>query len=435
MKIPLVNSNDALTASITKTMKKVNRGESRGLSGKERSQWINLVEIGDSEAALEHINYQMPALILLNFSNGSFDGFDLITRIAADPWLNHGGVIAFYEGSETFDRLNEFKDTNILISLSHGEVEQQLETILNVTKFNQSILFQRAIQTDLVASTAGQLVLDLNLLLVPCYANLIANYLFNVGFLDAESKTSISLVLTEMLINAIEHGNCAITSEEKTKHLEKHSTIHDLVRKKSRDKKIAASKVYFSYDINREHSTFVIRDEGKGFDWKSYLDGDGEIDFLSVHGRGILLTRQVVNHIAYNNKGNEVSLEIEHQSNTGNIPGAFRDNEVVEFKQNDIVFKQGEESDFLYYVAEGEYRVEVNRKHIANLTPDDILIGEMSFLLEESRSATVIANTPGRLIKISKEAFINILKYQPYYGLFLSKLIAKRLHRLNRGVL
>lgn len=435
MKIPLINSNDALTASVTKSLKKVNRGERRGKSGKGRSEWINLVECGDSESALEYINYQMPPLILLNFSGGGFDGFDLLTRIASDPWLNHGGVIAFYEGSETFDRLNEFKDANILITLSHGEVERQLETILKVIKYNQSILFQRAIQTDLVSSTAGRFVLDMDLLLVPCYANLISNYLFNVGFMDAESKTSISLVLTEMLINAIEHGNCAITSEEKTKHLKKHSTIHDLVRKKCRDKKISARKVSFSYDINRERSTYVIRDEGQGFDWKSYLDGNGEIDYLSEHGRGIMLSRQVVDRIAYNDSGNEVTLEIEHQSTKGMIPEAFRDNEVMEFKPNDIVFRQGEESDFLYYVAEGEYRVEVNRNHIANLTTDDILIGEMSFLLEETRSATVIANTPGRLIKISKEAFINILKNQPYYGFFLSKLIARRLHRLNRGEL
>ncbi len=113
----------------------------------------------------------------------------------------------------------------------------------------------------------------------------------------------------------------------------------------------------------------------------------------------------------------------------------FRDNEIVAVQPDDVVFHQGEESDFLYYVADGEYRVEVNGRHVANITPHDILMGEMSFLLEESRSATVTANTPGKLIKISKEDFINIIKNQPYYGLFLSKLIAKRLHRLSRGLL
>jgi CRP-like cAMP-binding protein len=56
----------------------------------------------------------------------------------------------------------------------------------------------------------------------------------------------------------------------------------------------------------------------------------------------------------------------------------------------------------------------------------------MSFLLEETRSATVIANTSGKLIKITKESLVNAIKKQPYYGMFLAKLLAQRLVRQNR---
>ena len=73
------------------------------------------------------------------------------------------------------------------------------------------------------------------------------------------------------------------------------------------------------------------------------------------------------------------------------VPDAIKDNELVEFLPGYVVFQQGEESDFLYYLAEGVYSVVINGKHVDNLTPDDILIGEMSFLLEEERSATVVA--------------------------------------------
>ena len=138
--------------------------------------------------------------------------------------------------------------------------------------------------------------------------------------------------------------------------------------------------------------------------------------------------------MSYNEQGNEVTLFFQHHCNRAStLPPVFSDNEVVDFQPGDLVFQQGEESDYLYYLAEGTYRVEVDGKHIDNLTPDDVLVGEMSFLLEEVRSATVVATTPGKLIKISKKDFINIIQKQPYYGLFLSKLIAKRLHRMNRG--
>jgi CRP-like cAMP-binding protein len=56
----------------------------------------------------------------------------------------------------------------------------------------------------------------------------------------------------------------------------------------------------------------------------------------------------------------------------------------------------------------------------------------MSFLLEETRSATVIANTPGKLVKISKESLVNTIKRHPHYGMFLAKLLAQRLVRQNR---
>ena len=148
------------------------------------------------------------------------------------------------------------------------------------------------------------------------------------------------------------------------------------------------------------------------------------------------LERGAIDKATYNEIGNEVTLVYHHENHrASNLPQVIKDNEVVEFRPGDIVFRQGEESDFLYYLAEGNYRVEVNGNRVDNLTPVDVLLGEMSFLLEDRRSATVIAEAPGKLIKITKEDFINIIQNQPYYGIFLSKLIATRLHRLSRGLL
>ena len=146
-----------------------------------------------------------------------------------------------------------------------------------------------------------------------------------------------------------------------------------------------------------------------------------------------MMTMNMVAKIGYNDKGNEVTIAISHQQNTSNtVPLVFQDQETVDFQPEDLVFKQGEESNFLYYIAEGEYRVEVDDKQVAVITPADILMGEMSFLLQEIRSANVIANTPGKLIKISNINFVNSIKEQPYFGLFLAKLLAQRLYKLAR---
>ena len=59
-------------------------------------------------------------------------------------------------------------------------------------------------------------------------------------------------------------------------------------------------------------------------------------------------------------------------------------------------------------------------------------MGEMSFLLNNRRSATVKAETYGRLIKISRKAFVSVVKKYPHYGIFLSKLLARKLVRANQ---
>jgi CRP-like cAMP-binding protein len=95
------------------------------------------------------------------------------------------------------------------------------------------------------------------------------------------------------------------------------------------------------------------------------------------------------------------------------------------------VFRQGEPGDFLYYIAKGHFDVLVNDKRVARLSPDDIFMGEMSFLLNNRRSATVRATSDAVLIRISKKDFVEAIKQKPQYALFLSRLLAQRIARRN----
>jgi hypothetical protein len=431
MNIPFINTDRSLTARVETVLAALN---SDAPSGPASDEPFGLVALTDPEATLEYINYELPPLLFINFSDAHLDSFDLLGRMVADPWLNNGGVIAVYDGNETRRRIEDIPKTNIVFSVAADELNSVLPKLLRVIRGNEHILFQRAMQQELVADLSGAFVLDLDVVIVSVYANLIANYLFNMGFLELDRKTQVGLCLTEMLVNAIEHGSCGITSEQKRQHLAKGLPMQALIDERRLSPRIAKRQVVFSYDIRPAESEYVIRDEGDGFDWRPMVDRNREMDFLAEQGRGIWLTLSNVEHIAYNDRGNEVTLRIKHRVNASSfVPAAFSGSEVLECNPGDVVFRQGEESNFLYYVADGEYRVEVNGVPVASVTPADILIGEMSFLLNDRRSATVIANTPGRLIKISKQTFINGLKSHPYYGLFLAKLLARRLYRSDRS--
>jgi CheY-like chemotaxis protein len=433
MRIPFINSDPTMLKVVAEVCGRVDHSQAE--EGADGAPGVQIAALEQPDEAIEYINYQMPQLILINFSDPQIDGFEIMRQIVADPWLNHGAIIAIFRGAERLERINSLVNTNIVHALEHSEVKQRLPKVLEEIRNNRQILFQRALQQEFFTDISGHFVLANDVSIVPFYANLLANYLYNMGFIEPERKANIGLSLTEMLINAIEHGNCGISAAEKRAYLEGGGTAARLIEQRCQDPAIATRRVHFRYEIRPAQSIYVIRDQGEGFDWRAKLR-EKEIDFLSEHGRGIWMTAHNVDHISYNDAGNEVTLRVEHRQNVSNaLPTVFGNSEFVEFQPEEVVFRQGEESSFLYYIAEGEFRVEVNNRQLATINASDLLVGEMSFLLEETRSATVIANSKAKLIKISKEAFVETIKTKPYYGIFLAKLIAQRLQRLGQRAL
>ena len=53
---------------------------------------------------------------------------------------------------------------------------------------------------------------------------------------------------------------------------------------------------------------FVIRDEGKGFDWCGLPDPTDPQNLLKVSGRGVLLMKTFMDEVNFNQAGNEVTL-------------------------------------------------------------------------------------------------------------------------------
>jgi CRP-like cAMP-binding protein len=144
------------------------------------------------------------------------------------------------------------------------------------------------------------------------------------------------------------------------------------------------------------------------------------------------MTKGFTRNLRFNETGNEVSFEIAYQDDLSVVtPGVFRFMESQDVNGGQIIFNYGEPSDYLYYIVKGQYEVIVNNRVVSSLSPDDIFMGEMSFLLNNRRSATVKAQTAGKLIRISKKDFVEAIRRKPQYALFLSRLLAQRIQRLN----
>jgi len=115
--------------------------------------------------------------------------------------------------------------------------------------------------------------------------------------------------LSELLINALEHGNLGITYEEKTALIEARRWTAEVEHRQQLPENLAKHvKVSFSRTPSR--ARFRIEDAGAGFNWKEYLTPNPERQFDS-HGRGILLAKwEVFDAISYRGTGNCVVADI-----------------------------------------------------------------------------------------------------------------------------
>lgn len=389
----------------------------------------------DTEDALSLIDYELPEIKVLDFASEEIDCNRILASIHADPWLHNGGIIAIVNNAKEAEEIENKKDPNILIVQTVYTFIQNFERLLKVLWGNQQFLFTRGMQYRMGSDEKGSFVCDNNPLDIRLYAGFLVNYLYCCNRISDDGRYALQTTLMELLTNALEHGNCGISYSEKNDFLMTGGNILDLINERSCLPQNINKKIHISYLIAKEKSTFTITDQGEGFDWKSQIASDRPSDDRA-HGRGINLSTSLVSDLRYNKKGNEVSFDILNIQNTANtVPGIMAPFKLIEYKRHEIVCRQNEPTTDLYFIVSGRYGVYANGKLISVLTPNDMFIGEMAFLLNDRRSATIMSADQGKLIRIPKVSFVNLIRKNPHYGIFLSKLLAQRVLRQNQKTL
>lgn len=134
---------------------------------------------------------------------------------------------------------------------------------------------------------------------------------------DDSEKSLIFIGLRELIINAIEHGNLRITFEEKTK-AQMDDSLTELIKTRQAMVENRHKKVYVRCALGPEGVRYVVRDEGPGFDYATYLRRDlsQSKDMFLQHGRGIITARGIFDSIQYNEAGNEITV-IRHFRHAG----------------------------------------------------------------------------------------------------------------------
>lgn len=115
--------------------------------------------------------------------------------------------------------------------------------------------------------------------------------------------------LSELLVNAVEHGNLGISYAEKGR-LRDEDRWEQEVQRRLADPAHAQKEVAVSYRREPDRIRVTIRDQGEGFDWQQYLVVDPSRAF-DTHGRGIALSRSLsFDRVEFRGSGSEVEVSV-----------------------------------------------------------------------------------------------------------------------------
>ncbi|WP_169568999.1 ATP-binding protein [Sneathiella limimaris] len=223
--------------------------------------------------------------------------------------LNGSEIILLYSKDQADEVLPELIEKATTVVERNKKPEQLVELIENaLANFQRKSELRENYQT--VSLGISLLEQGTFVLRKPEEAKAIASLLASL----APNKDDVALGLTELLINAIEHGNLGISYSEKGELL-KNGVWHQEIENRLQHKNFKNKRVILEFASKDQTLEFKITDEGKGFDFNKYLEPKFKSDNEShdyFHGRGIKLAKQLCfDNLQFQGCGNIVVASLE----------------------------------------------------------------------------------------------------------------------------
>ncbi len=105
----------------------------------------------------------------------------------------------------------------------------------------------------------------------------------------------------------------------------------------------------------------------------------------------------------------------------------------VEFDAGDTVIQEGEPGDSFFVTVSGQARVLSGGKTLHRLIPGDHF-GEISLLDGGPRSASVVAETPLSLLRLSRPSFLKVVREDADLARALLASLARMVRRVDRSL-
>jgi CheY-like chemotaxis protein len=141
--------------------------------------------------------------------------------------------------------------------------------------------------------------------LIGSLVQLLQDEIDGLGVLDRPAQIRVRVALQEALANAIYHGNLEVGSDLRQED-ERH--FFDLAEIRRSCEPYKSRRIRVLTRLDRRSATFVVSDQGPGFDTSRIHKPIDPDDLLRIGGRGLLLIRTFMDEVTFNPTGNTITM-------------------------------------------------------------------------------------------------------------------------------
>lgn len=270
---------------------------SEGYNSKEASDGLEAQQILESDT-------HKFDLIILDRSMPKMDGFELLKKLKAHPILKSIPVIMQTALSQKHEILEGLAAGCYYYLTKPFEKDILISIVKTAVSEHHSY---RLLQDELKNQNQSLMLLDEGHF---SYRTLNeAKVLTMLLAAACPEPERAATGLSELLINAVEHGSLEISYSEKSQLLMDNRWEKEIELRLTQEQ-YAQRKVSVKFERSKEQISFVIKDLGPGFEWQDYLEFSPERS-IDIHGRGIAMAKMMsFDSMEYKGKGNEVLVTI-----------------------------------------------------------------------------------------------------------------------------
>jgi CheY-like chemotaxis protein len=262
------------------------------------------VEIAkDGREGLEKVRANQPDLVVTDLEMPEMNGLELVEALHGEfPRLPV--VLITSRGSEEIAAaaLRKGAASYVPKALLEQDLAPTLEQILAVS---EALRTQDRLKSFLMR-TATEYLLENDTALVPSLVARLQNELCQLDLCDEAASIHVAMALDEALTNAIIHGNLEVSSQ--LRETDDGDAYVELIRQRRSEPPYSERRVAVTMNASREKASFVIRDEGPGFDLASLPDPTDPENLDRPCGRGLLLINTFMDAVTHNERGNEITM-------------------------------------------------------------------------------------------------------------------------------